>query len=299
MTELDRPLSFIANEIQYRPRLRKQGPIARVLTRMLLNYEDRQGRTKVLPNYLAWQKAMEAGETRPFSSFLEKTNVTLEVNDPSDYLKRQHSGPTVVIANHMFGLHDAFLVCGPLEATGREPRLVAALNAFAAMPEFKKYLFEVDARQPPLIKDQNEISKKNAMDWLGAGNVVFMAPSGRVASAKKRGAVPTEYPWKTFAARLVMAHKATVLPVFVHGNSGDFASVLPSGRRIGAGLAALKMFYQYQGASFRVSFGKERRFEDFQNTEDRYKLTAEMRDMVFALSDGVDAGDTDPGVQVP
>lgn len=297
MPAYDRPLSFIANELPHRPFLRRQGAIARWITRKLLDYEDKQGREALLPAYLEWKKALDAGEPNSFQRFLDLTNVEVEVNDPTGVLDQPRKGPLVVYANHIFGIHDGLIIGAMGEKMGLEPRFIAALNAFSAMPELKAFAFEVDSRQPPKYPEMNNVAKQAAYDWLDNGGAMMICPSGRVASAKRKGDIPVEYPWKTFAARMVMASKADIIPIFVHGNPGELANPAARWGRTAGHMALLRMFYKYPNTKFRITIGPVRSYDQLQNTEDRYELTREMRKYLFELSDGVEKGDSAEGEQ--
>ena len=124
---------------------------------------------------------------------------------------------------------------------------------------------------------------------------MVILPAGRAASPETKGGVPVEFHWKTFAARMIIDTQAAVLPIFVHGHPGPLAN---PGRRKGPladNIGMVKMFYGLHGRDFRVSVGEIHPFSTLENQEDRHKLTLELRDMVFGMSDGVEAGDIDPG----
>lgn len=297
MPSYDRPLSFIASELPHRPFLSKQGLVARWITRKLLDFEDREGRTALLPMYQQWQADLAAGEPNAFQRFLDLTKVEVEINDPHGSLEKETSGPMVVYANHIFGIHDGLILGAMCERMGRKPNFIAALNAMNALPELKPYCFEVDSRQPPKYVEMNNQAKAAAFQCLEDGGVMVICPSGRVASAKKKGEIPVEFPWKTFAARMVMASKADILPIFVHGNPGALANPAARRGRTMGNLSLLRMFFRFPNRKFRISVGPIRRYDELQSTDDRYALTREMRKYLFELSDGVAAGDSAEGEQ--
>lgn len=141
----------------------------------------------------------------------------VKISFDKDQLTRiPEQGPTVVVANHPYGVHDALLMVKFLKNCGR-PFKVMANGFFGKIDEVKDHLILVDA-----FKKNNKANSqplREAMKWLRDGNVLAIFPAGAVSrfSIKKRDIIDPE--WSNTVARLIRKTEATTLPIFFHGSN--------------------------------------------------------------------------------
>ena len=132
-------------------------------------------------------------------------------------------GPLVFVANHPFGILDGTVLCD-LAAQVRGDLRIMINSALCQDRDLAPYFLPIDFEQSQKAIRTNIKSKKLALENLSDDVPVLIFPSGMVSTAKKFGfGSVKDAPWTTFAAKLVRESKATVVPVYFHGqNSRKF-----------------------------------------------------------------------------
>ena len=132
-------------------------------------------------------------------------------------------GPLIFIANHPFGILDGMVLC-ELAARVRGDLRILINSALCQDRDLAPYFLPIDFHSTPEAVKTNIRSKKLAIENLSNGVPVLIFPSGMVSTAKNMGfGSVTDGPWTTFAAKLIRESKATVVPVYFHGqNSRKF-----------------------------------------------------------------------------
>ena len=145
-----------------------------------------------------------------------KYNQEMESNIPKE-------GPLVFVANHPFGIIDGLILC-EIAARIRGDFRILLNNRLMKDEELNKLFLPVDFDGTPEATKKNVKTKKDAQQILENGGTVIIFPSGGVATRWKFGLGPLEeLPWSTFAAKIIMKSKASVVPVYFEGeNSAAF-----------------------------------------------------------------------------
>ena len=155
--------------------------------------------------------------------------LNLTINISEDRLENiPKSGPTIVVANHPFGVLDGLVLCW-LVSKRRDDFKLLVHSLLLRAPETKKYLLPID-----FTKDKNALltnleTRKKARKHLSEGGSVIIFPAGSVSTTpkfyqKKDKAFDCE--WKKFTSRLIKQSDATIVPVYFSGsNSGFFQFV--------------------------------------------------------------------------
>ena len=206
-----------------------------------------------------------------------KYNQEMESNIPKE-------GPLVFVANHPFGIIDGLILC-EIAARIRGDFRILLNNRLMKDEELNKLFLPVDFDGTPEATKKNVKTKKDAQQILENGGTVIIFPSGGVATRWKFGLGPLEeLPWSTFAAKIIMKSKASVVPVYFEGeNSAAFhmASSISESARLSL---FIREVTRRMGTTIEFKIGKPIHFKEMEKLEGRKSLTEFLKKKVDELS---------------
>ena len=206
-----------------------------------------------------------------------KYNQEMESNIPKE-------GPLVFVANHPFGIIDGLILC-EIAARIRGDFRILLNNRLMKDEELNKLFLPVDFDGTPEATKKNVKTKKDAQQILENGGTVIIFPSGGVATRWKFGLGPLEeLPWSTFAAKIIMKSKASVVPVNFEGeNSAAFhmASSISESARLSL---FIREVTRRMGTTIEFKIGKPIPFKEMEQLEGRKSLTEFLKKKVDELS---------------
>ena len=196
------------------------------------------------------------------------------------------SGPLVFIGNHPYGLVDGLIMCQLAARTRGEFRIL--LHARLCQdPDLAPYFLPVDFEETKTALKTNIATKRAALETLRRAGTVIIFPGGGVATAPKGFGEAKELPWSTFAAKLVHQSRATVVPVFFHGqNSRLFHLVSAVSETLRTALLLFEARNKL-GKRFSVSIGRPIPYEEMETLRSRTDLTRFLHTRI-ALLGGID-----------
>lgn len=143
----------------------------------------------------------------------------VDVELDSRELKRiPKSGPSVVVANHPFGVVEGLILIQMLKTVRPDVKIMANFM-LGLIPEMKEHLIAVD---PFGRKDShfgNISGLKEAVKWVRSGGMLAVFPAGEVASLKIKGAKVEDPVWSTTVGGIIKRTGASATPVFFHGRN--------------------------------------------------------------------------------
>jgi putative hemolysin len=196
------------------------------------------------------------------------------------------TGPLVIVANHPFGVLDG-LIISYLTSLVRDDFLVLTNSVLYQADEIRAHLLPIDFAETKEALSTNIKSRAAAKSHLLRGGVLVVFPAGGASTAPKpwsKRAVDAE--WKNFAARLISAAKAPVVPVYFAGQNSrlfQIASHISMTLRMSL---FFKEVYDKIGSELRVQIGGVIAYSELENM-DRTKLMEHLRRKTYELGTSI------------
>ena len=198
----------------------------------------------------------------------------------------RNEGPLLFVANHPFGILDGLILCNLVSELTGDFRVV--INSLLCQDrDLAHFFLPIDFAGTREAERRNIRTKQLAGDALNNGIPLILFPSGTVSTATRFGLGPvTDTPWTTFAAKLVLRYRPTVVPVFFHGqNSRAFhiASHIAEPLRMAMLMhEALRRF----NTTIHVDVGEALEPTEYEHLQDRQTLTRFLYERVQATGSG-------------
>ncbi len=159
----------------------------------------------------AMPASIPPGHHNPYQAGREFMEVTIEGREAFE--KRiPKSGPTIVVANHPLGAHDA-LVASELALASRPDSLVFG-NAVLDHPCQKDWFLPLEIiDESPAAARLNLSSMRRALAHLKSGGCIVIFPAGEVERWRWPRFLIEEGQWTTHLARLAQKSGAAILPL--------------------------------------------------------------------------------------
>jgi len=157
-----------------------------------------------------------------FSSALKETKITAKY-DLEKLQAVPKTGPLMFVANHPFGVVDGIVLCD-LALRVRGDLRIMLHSLLCQDSQLAQFFLPIDFQETKKALKTNIRSKQLALEFLSQDIPVLIFPSGMVSTADKFGfGTVRDAPWTTFAAKIIREARATVVPIFFHGqNSRKF-----------------------------------------------------------------------------
>ena len=228
-------------------------------------------------------RMMDLVPNEVWDAALDKLNV-VGVYDSQQLAKIPKQGPLVFVSNHPFGVIDGLLL-GQLVSCVRNEFSVLVHDALTKQDKrLDQFLLPVDFKETKEALRTNIETRKKALETLGAGNSVAIFPAGGVSTSPKGFGKAEDHEWKRFTAKLIQKSKATVVPIYFHGqNSRLFQLVSQVSQLLRYGLL-LHEVRNKMGNHIHITVGDPIPYEALADLKDRQQLLDHLREVTYSLS---------------
>lgn len=213
---------------------------------------------------------------------LQKLKVTLDYNT-SCLETIPDTGPLVIVANHPFGVLDGLTICH-LASRMRANFQILTNSVLCTDPLLDPYLLPVSFDETREATRINIETRHRALHTLKNGGAIVIFPGGGISTAQGWWGEVTDLEWKRFAAKLIQQARATVVPIYFHGqNSRLFQIVSQFSLTLRLSLL-LHELNRRSGTSLKISIGSPIAFTDISHIKNRQALLDFLRMHVYSLS---------------
>lgn len=257
-------------------------PLKRALVRAV---EHASGQPKLAKLY-AHYRAHLANDVPFFEAAVRLLDIDVSV--PAGRLSAMPGeGPLVVVANHPFGVLDG-LVISWLISLRRPDFKVLTNSVLDAVPEARPYLLPVDFAATKEAVAANVEMRRAALAHVKGGGCVVVFPAGGVSTVPRPfDPLAVDDEWKPFTAKLITHSRASVTPIFFHGQNSrlfQIASHLSLELRLALVFREVK---RRMGETLRVEIGETLSPETLEAAGKRKGLMEFLREQTYGLaSDG-------------
>ena len=193
------------------------------------------------------------------------------------------SGPTIVVANHAFGVADG-LMLHSIARAHRGDALPIANYALRYVPEAADELIFVDPIDDPVRRRENAPPLRQTVRHLVGGGAIAMFPAGAMMRWMPRERRVVDPPWSRSLGGLARLSGATIVPLYFHGRNRLRFTIANAVSR-DAGLALmLAEFIARQDSDLLVTAGEPIPFSALEGLDDE-AITAHARRATLALAD--------------
>ena len=253
------------------------GPIAGALIRSI---ERLSGQPKIRRLYFDYVE-----ENRPYANFwtdaLEKLNISVDLTAESGAAIPK-SGPTLVVANHPYGVIDGLVLCS-LMAQVRSDYKIITHRVLRQAPATMDKILPIDFDETEAALATNIETRQEAAAYLKQGGAVIIFPAGAISLAPNLVGEAYDKEWKTFAAKLATQADTVTVPFLFNGQN---SLLFQAARKISLTLAYSLMFREIcklMGSTVSLTMRQSVHADELKAIGNRKDVAQYLRDRTYGI----------------
>ncbi len=191
-------------------------------------------------------------------------------------------GPVVFIANHPFGVLDGLIICYLVHIV--RPHFRILTNSVLCHAEHvQPYTLPIDFKQTREAIRTNITTKQRAIETLKNDGAIVIFPAGGVATSEKLFGKASDLDWKVFTAKLIQSSKATVIPIYFHGQNSRLFQVVS---QFSMTLRLSLLMHEVKnkiGKSVHLRIGDPMEYDELAHIKNRQELMHYLRSITLGL----------------
>ena len=193
-------------------------------------------------------------------------------------------GPTIVVANHPFGALEGLLMAYILRRYRSDVKIMA--NYFLQrIPEINDIFIGVDPFSGRTSTAKNLKPMREAIQWLRQGGLLVVFPAGEVSHMNWRQMKVTDPSWSNTVARLINITRATVTPIYFHGQNSLWFQCLGQIHPRLRTLMLCRELLNKQKTAITIRIGKTIAYHKLKSFNDEAELLRYLRLRTYMLKD--------------
>lgn len=274
-------MTAISNQPFVRARLSYSNPNDPLLRKMVIGaIELATGRVRLEKLYNEVRQ-MRLKPADLWGAALQKLDVKLNF-DAAQLAKIPSEGPVVFISNHPFGVVDG-LILGHLVSRVREKFAILVNEVICKEEQLNDFLLPIDFRETKEALQTNLRSRQETMERLKRGEALAIFPAGGVSTSPKLFGKAEDLEWKRFTVKVIQQTKATVIPIYVHGQNSrlfQMASHISLQLRLSLLLNEIR---NKMHKTVRITIGDPIAYDALSQATDRQNMLDYLRKVTFDL----------------
>jgi putative hemolysin len=259
---------------------RCDNPMARGFIRLT---EILTGQIKLRRLYELYQSEMR-GRMDFWAAAMRLLNISISY-DPAKLAAVPRNGPLIIVANHPFGLVDGLLIGNLAHHIRPDFKVLTNARLYPPDAEVQHYILPIDFDPTEAARQTNLATRSAARAHLKGGGCLIIFPAGGVATTPTpfaRRAVDLD--WKPFTARLIHEARASVLPIYFHGQNSRLFQIASHISMTARLALLLHEVANKMGRQFHATIGEALPYERVQELRDSRALCLFLRESTYSLA---------------
>jgi putative hemolysin len=255
----------------------EMGPISNTVIRSIERFS---GQPKIRQLYFDY-----VDENRPYARFwadaLQRLNITIDLRRDAGAIIPS-SGPTLVVANHPYGVIDGLVLCALMAEVRSDYKIITHRVLRQAPPTMDKIL-PIDFDETEAALATNIETRQRAAEYLRSGGAVIIFPAGAISLAPKLVGEAYDKEWKPFAAKLAMQPDTVTVPFLFDGQN---SLLFQAARKVSLTLAYSLMFREIcklMGTTVSLTMRRPIEVSELKQVGNRMAVTQHLRDRTYGV----------------
>ena len=255
----------------------EMGPLSNTLIRSIERFS---GQPKIRKLYFDYVE-----EDRPYANFwadaLDRLTIKIDLQT-EDGAEIPRTGPTLVVANHPYGVIDGLVLCA-LMAKIRPDYKIITHRVLRQAPATMDKILPIDFDMTETALANNIETRQQAAEHLRGGGAVIIFPAGAISLAPNLVGDAYDKEWKTFAAKLATQPGTVTVPFLFDGQN---SILFQAARKISLTLAYSLMFREIcklMGTTVSLTMRRAIHADELKALGNRKAMTQFLRDRTYGI----------------